>query len=466
MPRSPALGFILDLEMHGIKLGLKKIRALLAEMGDPQRRFPCVLVGGTNGKGSVTAMMSEALARAGRLCGRYTSPHLVKLEERICLNDRPIPAAALERGAVRVRAAVRRLVSSGRFKAPCTFFEATTALALDYFARSGVDAAILEVGLGGRFDATNAVEPVLSVITNIELDHERWLGSTRPAIAGEKVGIARAGRPLIVGPTVEESLRAIRAGAEKIGACFIEARRRVRAQRTAAGRDGTGPAPAGDDGPALQGPGEHVVLHGAQRRYGPLRLGLAGRHQIDNAVTAVAAVEELERCGLAVGAEGIEAGLARVRWPGRLEIFSGRPLIILDGAHNPAGARALASYLAEREIADLTLVFGAMRDKAIPGMARALFPLARRVLLTHVPYRRAAAPEEMFDLLAERHPRLSVAGKPGHALDTALALTSPGGAVCVCGSLYLVGSVLRHPAVRERRRAHPVRRAAALAAAP
>jgi dihydrofolate synthase/folylpolyglutamate synthase len=211
MPRPSAVDFILDLEIHGIKLGLEKVRLLLREVGSPERRYPCVLVAGTNGKGSVTAIVAEALTRAGYRCGRYTSPHLVDLRERICINDRPIPRPALERGAALVRRSVRRLLRSGRLDAPCTFFEATTALALDYFARRRVDVALLEVGMGGRFDATNAVEPVLSIITNIELDHERWLGTTRAAIAREKAGIARSGSPLVVGPTCDESLAVIRA---------------------------------------------------------------------------------------------------------------------------------------------------------------------------------------------------------------------------------------------------------------
>lgn len=475
MRRRSAVDCIVDLEMHGIKLGLEKIRLLLGEMGNPERRYPCVLVAGTNGKGSVTAMMAEALKRAGFRCGRYTSPHLVSLEERICLNDRPIPPSALERGAARARAAIERLIVSRRFEAPCTFFEATTAMALDYFARSGVDAAILEVGMGGRFDATNAVEPIVSVITNIELDHERYLGSTRRAIAREKVGIARAGRTLIAGPTVEESLSAIRAGCEKAGARFSDATRGVRAQRL------DGPAPVLDPAPGAPAPagaaslpgfargaagsgafhlrgagdvsasGEWIVFHSERRTYGPLRLALAGRHQIDNALTAVAALEQMEDFGFRLGAQAIEAGLSGVRWPGRLDHLPGRPLVILDGAHNPAGARALASYLAEREFPDLTLVFGAMGDKSILRMAETLFPLARRVVLTRTPYRRAANPQDLRLLLAPLNPSLRVVVDPGRALESALALTPPGGTVCVCGSLYLVGSVLGHPALRERR---------------
>ena len=456
MRRKSCIDFILDLEMHGIKLGLEKIRLLLAELGSPQLHYPCVLVGGTNGKGSVTAILAETLARAGYRCGRYTSPHLVSFAERICLNNRPIPAAALERGATRARAAIRRVVASGRYEAPCTFFEATTAIALDYFARAGVDAAVLEVGMGGRFDATNAIDPILSAITNIELDHERYLGTTRTAIAGEKVGIARAGVPLVVGRTDEEPLTAIRAGCERAGAFLYEAERRVRAELI----DGPGdrrvpPAAAtaftGARG-TLASAGEWVRFSSERRVYGPLQLGLAGRHQIDNAVTAIATLERLEEAGFRLGAEMIEAGLERVRWPGRLEHLPGRPLILLDGAHNPAGARALASYLVEKSYDDLTLVFGAMQDKSIAPMAEALFPLARRVVLTRSPNRRSAYPQALRESLASLHPALAVAEDPAEALDAALALTSPGGVICVCGSLYLVGSVRELSTVRQRRR--------------
>jgi len=489
MPRSSAVDFILDLEVHGIKLGLEKIRLLLGALGNPQSRYPCVLIAGTNGKGSVTAMLAEALTRAGYRCGRYTSPHLVRLEERICINDRSIPRAALERGAARVRAAVRKLLASGRFEAPCTFFEATTALALDYFARSGADIAVLEVGMGGRFDATNAVEPILSVVTNIELDHEQYLGTTRTAIAREKAGIARAGRPLVAGRTVDESMAAIREGCIRAGANLQEAARLVRVERPGAGAPGLpagthsvqpeGGPPAvrnsdargggsaraaarrngsiggsGTERPPVSGAAatEPIVLRSARRIYGPLRPALAGSHQIDNAITAVSVLEKLEDFGCALGGAAIEAGLSGVHWPGRLEHLPGEPLVILDGAHNPAGAAALASYLAGRAFPDLTLVFGAMHDKSIQRMARELFPAAQRVILTRTPYKRSASPADLRASLADLGPELRIVKDPGHALETALELTAPGGAVCVCGSLYLVGAVLDHPELRARRR--------------
>jgi dihydrofolate synthase/folylpolyglutamate synthase len=476
MPRRSAVDFILDLEIHGIKLGLEKIRLLLRELGSPERAFPCVLVAGTNGKGSVTAMLAEALTRAGYRCGRYTSPHLVDLRERICLNDRPIPPPALERGAAVVRRALRRLLRDGRLDSHCTFFEATTALALDYFARRRVDVAILEVGMGGRFDATNAVEPVLSIITNVELDHERWLGSTRAAIAREKAGIARPGRPLVVGPTCDESLAVIRAVAARLGSTRIEVESAIAAERLASGSDGArdpkvgrpeaegagangGTTPAGSGAaPAF---GEAATLITPRRTYGPLRLGLAGLHQIDNARTAVAALEVLEKIGLRVGAEPIEAGLREVRWPGRLDHLPGRPLVILDGAHNPAGARALASYLHDHAAGDLTLVFGAMQDKSIARMAEPLFPLARGVVLTRAPYKRAAEPAALRAALAPLCADVRVIEEPARALEAALGLTSPTGTVCVCGSLYLIGSVLTHPELRARRRAAAAARLAA-----
>ncbi len=459
MSRQSAIDYVLDLEMHGIKLGLEKIRLLLEALGRPENRYPCVLVGGTNGKGSVTAMIIEALARAGYHCGRYTSPHLVRFDERICLNERPISLSALETHARRARRAIDQLLASGDFKEPCTFFEATTAMALDYFARAHVDAAVLEVGMGGRFDATNAAEPILSVITNIDLDHERYLGNTRSLIAREKIGITRRNRPLVSGPTHARSLAAIRAGCRRAGAVLVEAAREVKARVVPDSRRRLArPHASGNHvrifpGVTGGGMGEWVRFRSPRRAYGPLRLALAGRHQIDNARTVIAALERLEDEGFTLPREAIEAGLSGVRWPGRLEHLPGRPLLILDGAHNPAGARALASYLASRNFEDLTLVFGAMQDKSIQRMARHLFPVARRVILTRVPHPRAADPRTLSVSLASLNGWLTVMDDPARALDVALALTtSSGGAVCVCGSIYLVGAALEHSEVRERQR--------------
>ena len=450
MSHRAALEYVLDLEMHGIKLGLEKICMLLEALGSPQEKYPCVLIGGTNGKGSVTAMVAEALARAGYRCGRYTSPHLVELKERICLNDQPIPEDELEKRARRVRRAIERLCASGRFEAPCTFFEATTAMALDYFAHSNVDIAILEVGMGGRFDATNTTEPILSVITNIDLDHQQYLGKTRTLIAREKVGIARRNRQLIAGLTDPASLATIQDGCVQAGA-------RLAKVSSLVGAHGVPDAPAADvyvfPGSLPPEGGERVSFRTHRRSYGPIRLGLAGMHQVDNARTAIAVIEHLENEGFDLGRKSIEAGLSGVRWPGRLEHLSGHPLLILDSAHNPAGARALATYLSKRKFEDLTLVFGAMQDKSIERMARHLFPLARRVILTRVPYRRSADPRMLSISLASLNGWLTVMNDSKRALDVALALTTAGGAVCVCGSIYLVGAAIEHPEVQKRRRA-------------
>ena len=471
MPNRAATDFIYELEIHGIKLGLEKIRLLLEALGSPQRRYPCVLVAGTNGKGSVTAMLTEVLTRAGYRCGRYTSPHLVRFDERICLNDRPISKSALETAAVRARDAIRKLLASGAFEAPCTFFDATTAMALDYFARAAVDVAILEVGMGGRFDATNAVEPVLSIITNIDLDHEHYLGSTRPAIAREKVGIARAGRTLVMGPTGEQARSAIRAGCEKRGAVLVEAAGQVHAEWLQPASGAAAAARSTRSAQRLRGkPADELVrFHGERGEYGPLQLSLAGQHQIDNALTAIAALEELEGLGFKLGRAAVESGLSGVLWPGRLQELAGEPLLILDGAHNPAGARALASYLSSRRFPELTLVFGAMQDKSVRRMAEELFPVADRIFLTRPPSRRAADPEDLRSRLTELHPALSVVDEPARAAEAALAITSRRGAVCVCGSLYLVGAILEQHRLlahhAQVRRPLPARAAALLSRA-
>jgi dihydrofolate synthase/folylpolyglutamate synthase len=413
----------------GMKFGLATMRALVAEMGHPERAFPSLLVAGTNGKGSVAAYCDAALRASGLRTGLYTSPHLVRVNERIVVDGRAITDRDFARAVRAVRDAARRLVRRGVLRAHPTFFEVLTAAALAHFRRRAVDVAVLEVGLGGRLDATNVVDPLASAIVSVAFDHEVYLGRTLAAIAGEKAGVMRAGRPTVVGPLPEEARQAVLARARATGARLVEARRGARV---------TGEGP--------------VDLRTPAGRYTGLQ-PLPGAHQRDNLLVAIRLLEEAKGESLPVDLRRIPAAVARTRWPGRLERVEGEPPLLLDGAHNPAGARALAAHLAGGP--PFVLVFAAMADKDVRGLARELFPPAAEVVLTRPRVSRAATPDE----LARRSGRLGARAhrEPGVARALRLArrlarARGPGTVVVVAGSLYLVGAV---KALRPSRRRSP-----------
>ncbi len=413
------------LEQFGIKLGLDAMRVLLAGLGDPHRRWPCVHVAGTNGKGSVTAMIDTALRAAGWRTGRYTSPHLTRLEERIVVAGAEVTPAVFDQALGRVFAVIDRLQASGALTATPTFFEVSTAAAFVVFADAAVDVAVVEVGLGGRFDATNVVVPAVTAVTSIDFDHERHLGSTLAAIAGEKAGIAKRGVPLVVGALPDEARDVVAQVAAAVGAPLISV----------------------PDTVAIVSTGEagHAVLRltTPERTYPPVRLGLAGRHQIGNAAVAVRALEMLAaRSPIRTGVDAVVTGLRDVRWPARLEWLH-RPgdgaRVLVDAAHNPAGARALASYLEEAGIPAVTLVTSVMRDKDVAGVLAPLLPHAARVVTTRAASPRATTAED----LAAAVTRLGAPGLPVTAQDDpwtaacdALGDRRP---VVIAGSIFLVG---------------------------
>jgi dihydrofolate synthase/folylpolyglutamate synthase len=411
----------------GVKFGLETMRALVAEMGHPERAYPSLLVAGTNGKGSVAAYCDAALRASGQRTGRYTSPHLVRVNERITVNGRDIGDRDLEAAVGTVRDAAERLVRRGTLEAHPTFFEVLTAAAFVHFRRRKVDVAVLEVGLGGRLDATNVAEPLASAIVSIDYDHEVYLGRTLAAIAGEKAGVLREGRSTVVGPLDAEARRAVVERARTIGARVVNATRGIRL-RPALRSTPSAPAGAFD-------------LETPSARYVGLR-PFPGAHQRHNLLVAIRLLEEAKRAGLAVDLRRLPRAVAAARWPGRLQRVPGRPPLLLDGAHNPAGARALAAHL--RQGPPLVLLFGAMSDKDLRAMASTLFPLAAEVVLTRPRIDRAATPSE----LARRAGRLAARAhrEPGVARALALArrLALAHGettTVVVAGSLYLVGAV-------------------------
>ncbi|HEY0512441.1 MAG TPA: folylpolyglutamate synthase/dihydrofolate synthase family protein [Thermoanaerobaculia bacterium] len=421
MPAAPDVGpesILSRLETLGIKLGLERSRALLAAMGDPQRRFPAVLVAGTNGKGSTSALLAAMARAAGYRTGLYTSPHLEFVEERLRIDGRTIEPDRFARLLADLVARAERETGE-----PPTYFEAVTLAAFRWFAESQVDLAVVEVGLGGRLDATNLCDPILSLITPIGFDHMEYLGNTLAAIAREKAGILRSGRPAVVWIEEPEAAEAVRAAAGEIGADLRFASEDVRIE-----------------GIEAEGwTGQRVRLATPVRSY-DLQLALLGAHQAKNLGLAVRAAEILGDLGFErIDPEAVQEGAASCRWPGRLEVIdlpNGRRAV-LDAAHNADGAGALAEFLA-RLNRPVDLLFGVLGDKDFAGMLGALVPHARRIVLTTPKSPRAKPPEELAALLGDRE-EIFVEPDPAQALDRALAL---GGEILVaCGSIFLIGEI-------------------------
>lgn len=405
-PDSVEFLYALGNEIKTAKLGLERIGVVLEALDSPQDRLRIVHVAGTNGKGSTCAMIESALRAQGLRTGLFTSPHLSQPTERIRINGVPVSSAEFAAAFDRVHAVVEALLASGRIDLHTTYFETVTAMALLHFADAATDVVVLEVGLGGRLDATNVVQPALAVVTPVDYDHEQLLGTSLESIAGEKAGILKAGVPAVFAAQRPAAAAVLDGRAAELGIPVTRP-------------------------PVI----EDLELHsrGSRFRVGGLRIEcpLAGEHQVANAATAVAALTALDVPGSA-----IERGIAAARWPGRLERVSERPEIIVDGAHNPAGARALAAYL-DRFYAGrrVHLIFGAMRDKAIDEIAGILFPRAHDVIVTAPRQARALAPEAVREAGGDPNVRIA----PGIA--EALAMVGEGGpddAVFVTGSLFLV----------------------------
>jgi dihydrofolate synthase/folylpolyglutamate synthase len=407
----------------GISLGLERVERLMDEVGHPERGLRGALVGGTNGKGSVVAMTQSVLSAAGLRIGSMPKPHLVSYRERIALDGRPISQAAFAKAVERVLPAIDRVAAA---VGPPTEFEALTAAAITELARQRVDLAIVEVGLGGRLDATNVLDLGVAAITNVQLDHEAILGRTLTAIGGEKAPIIKAGNLAVTGAS-GRGLRPILERCESLDVPLLRAGPR-QAYRATLGETGWG--------------GIVVDARTPSRRLDGLRVGLLGRHQAHNAAVALGVIEALaERWGVAVDEATLRRGLAKARWPGRLEVLDGASVgvgrILLDGAHNPAGAAALARALEDLGVRRPMIVFGAMRTKRVSAVLRALVPLNPRFVFTRVDDPGAHEPEA----LARMWGRIAGTGART-APDPAAALRlADGDPVVVAGSLYLVGAI-------------------------
>ena len=423
-PRPDSLAYLFGLEQFGVKFGLENIRALLRELGHPERAFTAVHVGGTNGKGSVTAMIESALRAAGHRTGRYTSPHLRHLTERFVVHGTPVTEEALSSIVAEIRDAIEQMHTRGGLRAHPTFFEATTAAAFELFRRAKVEIAVCEVGLGGRLDATNVLMPAVSVITSIGLDHQQYLGNTLSAIAFEKAGIIKPGVPVVVGDVDSEALHVIAQAAHERGAPLAIARDDVTL----------------DFG--LHAHHTEIRLRTRARDYGTITLPLRGAHQVANAMVAIRALEELDVRGISVPASAAVEGLSSVQWPGRLQhvALSGGRGVLLDAAHNPQGAQALGSYLA-RHTAKRPLVFAAMCDKDAAGILSALAPVVSAIVITRASNPRSSDPSLLTAIAARVAPDVAaiVSTNPADALANAWRISPE---VVVAGSIFLLGDVL------------------------
>jgi dihydrofolate synthase / folylpolyglutamate synthase len=407
----------------GISLGLARIERLMAEVGHPERALRGALVGGTNGKGSVVAMTRSVLNAAGHRIGTMPKPHLVSYRERVAVDGEPIPASDFADAVARVLPAIDRVAAE---IGPPTEFEALTAAAITELSRRKVDLAIVEVGMGGRLDATNVLDLGVAAITNVQHDHEAYLGHTLAAIGGEKAPIIKAGDLAVTGARG----RGLRPILERCAELSVSLRRAGRGQAYDA---------------RLMSSGWEGITVEARRpagRLGGLRVGLLGAHQAENVAVALALLDALaERWDVPVGEVAVREGLAAARWPGRLELLDGRAVgrgrILLDGAHNPAGAAALARSLADLDLRRPTIVFGAMRGKDVHGVLSALAPLAPRFVFTRAADPNAHEPSELARAWE------ALAGGAGRtAPDARRALeVADGDPVVVAGSLYLVGEV-------------------------
>lgn len=420
MSYSAALEYLFGLQKHGIKPGLATIARLLDGLGRPQEAYRTLHIGGTNGKGSTAAMAAAMLQAAGHRVGLYTSPHLVEFRERIRVNGTMIPEAA-------VAALTERLATLAKQGATPTFFEFTTALAFHYFAEARVEVAVIEVGLGGRFDATNLIVPLAAAITTIALDHQEYLGSSLDAIAREKAGIVKQNVPVVTG-------RLPLPAAEVVG--------RVAAERQAPlyrlGHEFT------ISGDTLTG----FAYRGIAGTRDNLTCPLAGAHQLDNAACALALMELASERGVPLSDQAIRAGLRQTSWEGRLEVVEYGPLLLLDGAHNPAAGMALAEHLTTYRLAHPTsrviLVLGMMRDKDLTGFCRLLAPLADDVILTQAQLARAASVQELTAAFGGWASNAHLVPLPAEALALARRLAAATDLICVTGSLMLVGDVKAH----------------------
>ena len=413
------------------KFDLAHMRVLTEALGHPERRFPSIIVAGTNGKGSTSTTLASILHAAGYKVGLYTSPHLARVNERIAMNGETISDPEFAEMHSRIDTVSRDLVSAGKLDQHPSFFETLTAMAFEYFASSRVDLAVLEVGIGGRLDATNVADPLLSVITDISLDHTEWLGNSLAEITREKAGIIRLGGTLVTLPQHPEVNEELGERVRDLHARVVNAAGYVPAITPASPAVHTVDRRWPHNQYSLEVLGEQIEVDSP----------LAGRHQLRNVALAIAAAVELKQSfGYHLSPDSIREGIAHTRWPGRFQVIAGAPDVVLDVAHNPSGAWALRSTLSTHYQGEpLTIIFGVMRDKDIVEIAEILFPLADEVIATQVNSPRAASADEIRELTMHVGTEITPARDLGEAIGLA---RNRGRITVITGSVYLVGAAL------------------------
>ena len=406
------LNAMYSLRRFGIKLGLSTIRRILKELGNPHDHFACIHVAGTNGKGSIASGIASILKAAGHRTGLYTSPHLVTFNERININGKPI-------SNTRVVAAYQAVKSVHHGSREPTFFEFATAMALYDFGREGIDWAVIETGMGGRLDATNIVRPAVSIISNLSLEHQDYLGNTLAQIAAEKGGIIKKGVPVVTGVRQPVALSVLN---------DIAANKSAPVSRL------------GKDFRVRRKPGNTFTYFGLQNKWSDMKTCLMGRHQVENAAISLAACELLSRSGASISEENCRQGLLNLSWPGRLEIVSESPRIILDGAHNLVAAKNLAAFLAqETDQRPITMVIGILDDKPYKAMLSALIPVTQKVIFTRPKIDRGLPPETLFAEARQYGKEMMLLPDVQEAVQQAISQATPDDIICIAGSLYVVG---------------------------
>jgi dihydrofolate synthase/folylpolyglutamate synthase len=413
---SKSLDYLFGLQKFGMIFGLTQVTRILEALGNPQDEIQAIHIGGTNGKGSTAVMMASILQKEGYRVGIYTSPHLIRFTERISVNGAEIE----EEEVAALTGWMKEKVEASGMTAPFTFFDFTTAMALLYFSRKRVDLAILEVGLGGRLDSTNVVDPLFSIITNVTRDHEEVLGNSLLKIATEKAGIIKPRRPLVTAATQPRVLQ-----------LFSRLCREKDAPLYRVGKDFRY-EPIGD---------RNFHYEGLYRKLWSVHLNLYGDHQFLNATTALGAMEVLDSSGFPVSTEAMMEGLREVQWPGRLEMVSSSPRVLLDGAHNPAGAMALRESLKNGFQFDrLILLIGIMKDKDIQSILKTLAPLADHLILSRPHTERASSPARLLEALgADGGKKAEIMEDLSQAIEKGLSMTRKEDLLCITGSLYTVG---------------------------
>jgi dihydrofolate synthase/folylpolyglutamate synthase len=400
------------LRRFGIILGLETIKGVLNALGNPQNNFVSIHVAGTNGKGSVASALSSILHASGYKVGLYTSPHLVRFNERICINNRQISDADV----VKSFKAVQQVHHGNRSP---TFFEFATAMALYEFGRQTVDWAVIETGMGGRFDATNVIQPAMSIITNVSMEHRDYLGNTLARITREKAGIIKQGAPVVTAIKQKQAQAVvIRTAAKKSAPLYILGKN-FKVRRHHAGG---------------------FSYYGIENTWHNMHTPLLGHYQVENAALAIAACELLNKDRAEISRKNIQDGLSKTRWPGRLEIVSDNPCVILDGAHNLIAARNLSKYLSENLAhRRITLVVGILDDKPYAAMLKCLLPVCSRAIVTRAKTERALAPKRLYAAAKKIISDVTMIPEVAAAARQAVATAHPDNVICIAGSLYVVG---------------------------